>query len=383
MSQPSATPPSKVPGTRGPAGRSPWQRLEVTTVARSQRRIWLAFIAVAAGLSVIAVVALQTVVGRQLAHTWDEDFPRGTLPAGAGQDPTDPAADWPGRDRSRRLASERLPSPYEELKAIHTLMDKPGPHDWLAQHEELGQSFAAYQRANPVRPDKRLTTIYVQPLGPFAPKQAEVLKLAADYMAIYFTVPVKICDPIGLDQIPATAKRQKFGNEQLLSTWILDELLLARRPKDALAYIAFTASDLWPGEGWNFVFGQASLRDRVGVWSLQRYGDPAATADTFQLCLLRTIKTATHETGHILTMCHCVAYNCNMNGSNHLGESDSRPLALCPVCLAKLCWNVKAQPGQRFEKMIAFCHEHGLKEDEAFFTKSLAIVRAPAPPPAK
>jgi hypothetical protein len=27
-------------------------------------------------------------------------------------------------------------------------------------------------------------------------------------------------------------------------------------PADALAYLALTASDLWPGEGWNFVFGR-------------------------------------------------------------------------------------------------------------------------------
>ena len=27
-----------------------------------------------------------------------------------------------------------------------------------------------------------------------------------------------------------------------------------------VAVLALTTSDLWPGEGWNFVFGQASLR---------------------------------------------------------------------------------------------------------------------------
>ena len=47
-----------------------------------------------------------------------------------------------------------------------------------------------------------------------------------------------------------------------------------RRPEDAVAVLGLTTSDLWPGEGWNFVFGQASLRDRIGVWSLYRFGDP-------------------------------------------------------------------------------------------------------------
>lgn len=380
MSQTTAPPPRRAPGS---PDRSPWHRFEVTAAARSQRRIWITFIVIAALVSTVAVVALQTALNRHLMGAADEDFPRNTLAAGAGAATADPASAWPGGERSRRLASEKLPSPYEELKAIHTLMDQPGPQDWLARHEEQGQSFAAYQRAKPVRPSSRLTTIYVQPLGPFTPKQDAVLKLTAEYMGSYFTVPVKICDPLGIEQVPATAKRQKFETEQLLTDWILDDLLLARRPKDALAYIAFTASDLWPGEGWNFVFGQASLRDRVGVWSLQRFGDPGASADAFRLCLLRTIKTATHETGHILTMWHCIAYNCNMNGSNHLDESDSRPLALCPVCLAKLCGNVNAAPGPRFEKLLAFCKERELKAEEAFFAKSLAIVQPLPPAPAK
>ena len=38
--------------------------------------------------------------------------------------------------------------------------------------------------------------------------------------------------------------------------------------------LAITAFDLWPGPGWNFVFGQASLTERVGVWSMARNGDP-------------------------------------------------------------------------------------------------------------
>lgn len=32
----------------------------------------------------------------------------------------------------------------------------------------------------------------------------------------------------------------------------------------------------------------------------------------------------------------CIWYRCLMNGSNHLGEADARPLHLCPVDLRKL-----------------------------------------------
>jgi archaemetzincin len=130
----------------------------------------------------------------------------------------------------------------------------------------------------------------------------------------------------------------------VLSPYVLREVLESDRPDDALAYLALTASDLWPGEGWNFVFGQANLRQRVGVWSIYRNGDPAAGEGAYRLCLRRTLATVTHETGHILTMKHGTAFRFLMDGSNHQQERDSWPLHLCPVCLRKLLWNLQAEP---------------------------------------
>ena len=96
--------------------------------------------------------------------------------------------------------------------------------------------------------------------------------------------------------------------EQIQTPYVLNEVLKPNRPKDALAYLCFTASDLYPDGNWNFVFGQASLRDRTGVWSIHRKGDPAAGAEAFRQCLVRTLHTASHETGHILTIQHCTAF---------------------------------------------------------------------------
>jgi archaemetzincin len=54
----------------------------------------------------------------------------------------------------------------------------------------------------------------------------------------------------------------------LLTADILD-LLKDRLPADAFALLGITMVDFIPQ--WNFVFGQASLRDRVGVYSFARY----------------------------------------------------------------------------------------------------------------
>jgi archaemetzincin len=139
---------------------------------------------------------------------------------------------------------------------------------------------------------------------------------------------------------------------------LLNEVLERRRPKDAVALLGLTASDLWPGEGWNFVFGQASLTARVGVWSIHRNGDPEKSPADQALFLRRTLKTAVHETGHMLGFPHCIAYECGMNGSNHLAESDRQPIEFCPECVAKLWWTCGADPKRRLASLIEFGESH-------------------------
>ncbi len=178
-----------------------------------------------------------------------------------------------------------------------------------------------------------------------------------------------------LAMIPNSARRKTSdGDEQILTTYVLDEVLKPNLPDDAAALIAFTNSDLWAGEGWNFVYGQASTSERVGVWSIQRNGDPAAGQDEFRLCLLRAMKTATHETGHMFSLWHCTRYECDMCGSNNRGESDRRPVELCPECLAKICWATGCDPARRFRQLAKFCQQQGFDREAAFYEKSLAAL---------
>ncbi|MBM4038966.1 MAG: hypothetical protein FJ290_10680 [Planctomycetes bacterium] len=273
-----------------------------------------------------------------------------------------------------RLASIR--AAMEKLRPLATKLGKPRLGDWLAHHKEPGQTFEEYLASGPTGPTKERRTIYVQPLGEFTGPQRRIITLAADFMGRYFGLPVKVEKDLSLSLIPASARRvhPSWGVKQILTTHVLDEVLKPRLPKDAVAYIAFTASDLWPGEGWNFVFGQASLSERVGVWSIFRNGDPEKEA---KLCLLRTIKTATHETGHMFGMYHCILYECNMCGSNSRPESDRRPLACCPECVAKLWWSTGAEPVPRYRSLAEFCKEQGLALEREFYEKAIRALERP------
>jgi archaemetzincin len=269
-----------------------------------------------------------------------------------------------------------LPTTFERLLPLHAKLGPPEPHDWLAEHKEPGQSYTQYVRNRPIRVDQQRRVIYVQPLGEFDGVQRKVLERTAEFLGIYFQLPVKVRDDIALDVIPEAARREHptWHVKQILSTYVLDKILRPKLPADACAYIALTTSDLWPGQGWNFVFGQASLSERVGVWSVARNGDPHAGDTEFRICLLRTLKTASHETGHMFSMQHCTLYECNLCGSNHREEADRRPLWLCPHCLAKLCHATGADPLRRFKDLAAFSTRAGLTAEKEFYEKSLALL---------
>jgi archaemetzincin len=292
--------------------------------------------------------------------------------------------DDPDPQQLKEIAAKLIP--------LHKKMGKPEPGDWLLSHKEPGQTFDEYLKANPIRPTgnrnvnhfkpledllpKQRNVIYVQPLGEFSPKQRKIIELTADFIGRYFGTPTKIKSDLSLTIIPEKARRihPTLNVRQILSTYILDEILTPRLPEDAAAYIAFTASDLWPGKGWNFVFGQASLRGRVGVWSIHRYGDCERSDEDFRLCLLRTMKVGTHETGHMFTMKHCILYECNMCGSNHIGEMDRRPVLLCPECVPKVWHAARMDPIKRYQSLYEFCRDHGLEsESEAYKAAIVAL----------
>ena len=56
-------------------------------------------------------------------------------------------------------------------------------------------------------------------------------------------------------------------------------------------------------------------------------------------------------------------------------ESDRHPLALCPHCLAKLCYATGADPQERFAKLIAFCKTNHLKAEREFYEKLAEALR--------
>lgn len=278
--------------------------------------------------------------------------------------------------RAKTMDLPAIRAAMRNITPLHEPKSPTQPGDWLESHTEKGQTFDEYLTSRPNRPTASRTTIYLQPLGEFDEEQSRLLDDTEAMLGLFFATPVKRLDAIGMDVIPDHARRThpSWDVKQILTSYVLD-LLRKQRPRDAVAVIALTSSDLWPGEGWNFVFGEASLTDRVGVWSLARVGDPK---ENYPLSLRRTLKTAVHETGHMLGIQHCIAHQCGMNGSNNLEESDRTPLWFCPACEAKVWWACEiSDRAGRYEKLGDFTRNRKLTEVADFWDKSRAALESP------
>ncbi len=278
-------------------------------------------------------------------------------------------------------SAEALREDIRRLKPLAKPLGPAAAGDWRSSFEERPQNFAQWLACDPVVAggDRRL--IVVQPIGDFTPAQRKILERTAQHLGVFYRLPVQTLPDMSVRDIPSRARRTgPDGSRQLLTTHLLQSKLPPLRTGRTAFLIALTAEDLWPGDGWNFVFGMASLESRVGVWSLHRFGDPAAGEEQRKLCLRRAVKVASHEAGHMFSMGHCLHYRCGMNGANSLPEADSQPLEFCPECLAKLAYATRCDPRQRMEGLRDWYSENGFADEAARCDAALAALRGEAPP---
>ena len=255
----------------------------------------------------------------------------------------------------------------------------PGPSDWLAVHREPGQTFEQFRRSHPNRPDARRGGIYLQPLGAFPEQQSPSLEKLREYAAAFFQMEVKTLAPVSITAGDFTSRSNAMTRQRQILTEDVLRWLKKKLPTDGFCLLGITMEDLYPEPPWNFVFGQASLNEGVGVYGFARYdpafyGEPRGK-DYQALLLQRSMKVLTHETGHMFGLSHCIYFHCVMNGSNHLRESDRRPLHLCPVCLRKLQFSVGFDVEKRYEALGRFCRQLGLAEDAVWVGSRLEKIR--------
>jgi archaemetzincin len=215
----------------------------------------------------------------------------------------------------------------------------------------------------------------LQPVGDY-PDDAEAappLNALAEYVTAFYGVPTRVLPAVALEKIPGLTTRMHGGFRQLLIGDIynfMKELLKSRDlARKTLAVVAVTMEDLYPGDDWNFVYGQAYALEAVGVFSFARFhpsfSPPSTPASASAVMLQRSCKVLTHEIGHLAGLRHCIHRRCLLNGVNHELEMQMQPLQLCPLCLKKLSGSFKWHLMTRSQQLLAFYTAHKGFEEAA------------------
>lgn len=291
-------------------------------------------------------------------------------------------------DMHPRVFRERAIGPTEKLsRRLQRVFDpagylplaRPGPHDWLANHPEPGQTYEQFLAAGPNTPDKRRRHIDLLVVGSFTPKNSPSPPTLAEYATAYLGIQSRLLKPARLAELSATSRVNPHTHKRQIYTPDILDALRKRIAKDAFCLQAVTMEDLYPDPSWNFVFGQASLTDRVGVYSFARYtpdfSGEARDGDYRKRLLRRSLKVMVHEIGHMFGLLHCVYFRCLMNGSNHLAEADARPMHLCPACLRKLHHSVGFDPVARYQRLETFYRRHGFAAEADFVASRVKRAR--------
>ena len=256
---------------------------------------------------------------------------------------------------------------------------RPEPGDWLARFREYGQTYDQFARCRPHSPNQDRKMVYLQPLGEFDAAEDASLETLRQFAEAFFFMEADLLPPVDIREGKFTCRtNEQTGQLQLLTQDVL-KWLAGCLPDDACFVLAVTMVDLYPDDDWNFVFGQASLSDRVGVYSLARYqpsfyGQPAGE-DADRLAARRACKVLAHESCHMFSMEHCIYYHCLMNGGNHMDEADSQPMHLCPVCLRKLHAVVEFDVPERYGRLLKFSEQIGFDDEAAWLSRRLDRLR--------
>jgi archaemetzincin len=204
--------------------------------------------------------------------------------------------------------------------------------------------------------------------------------LIARFLAAWFGLPTRMLPAMSDEVLERLPARELDGRRQLDAAAVL-EWLRGHRPADATCVLALTLEDLYADDA-AWVFGYASVVDRVGVHSMLRY-DPGfanveARGPEFEHTILtRALRVLAHEGAHMFGLRHCLHFECLMNPTAGTEDLDRLPLHLCPVCLRKLWSATGMSIVARWEQLANLCDELELPAEREWFSARLRALGLP------
>ena len=244
---------------------------------------------------------------------------------------------------------------------------KPSYYDWLytRENERKGQTFDQWIKTVRHLPNSLNNKIGLITIGKFNinlninGEMVNLIDILSEYINIFYGMKVKVLNGVEVNKDQNDISTRFTTNLQLKTGdihYMLSKVVYNN--PDLFCVVGVTLIDLYPNESWNYVFGQAVPLAGTGIFSFARYlpgfsegkvddiinnkaTDPniskyLKTKKDQILFIRRCLQVLSHEIGHLFNLYHCIYFECLLNGSNHLNESDKTPLQLCPLCLHKL-----------------------------------------------
>jgi len=272
--------------------------------------------------------------------------------------------------------------------------------DWIPSMRERGQTLNEYLNSRYTKPDETRKKIYLLPMdlvGNFFEEQ--FYEKIALYINTFYQMDVILMDKIYLDP-KAKNIRDVGGINQYLTKDIL-ALMIPKVPVDAFCVMGLTSFDLYPEKRWNYVFGEATYYQRVGIFSMarlideheineidenevdelinvlaQRTRDYGKRLPEFRTLITRNIakrilsthdtpinramKIMTHEIIHMFGIDHCIYYNCLARGMMGVHELDQISFTLCPICIQKLYTAYPFDSKKRLTELLDFYEKNDI-----------------------
>jgi archaemetzincin len=186
--------------------------------------------------------------------------------------------------------------------------------------------------------DKPLKSVFLHKIGNLNHKIIQCLKRDLDKRFLDYGLSIKI----NKERMPLLESEYNRMRKQYDGSKILRRLFDLATDKQYFRNLGVLDVDIF-SRGLNFVFGIATPPNNkltnnfgVSIISLTRLREAFYGHDENpKIFRLRTLKEAVHELGHTLGLKHCDNH-CIMRFSNHLRETDHKPVKFCESCEQKV-----------------------------------------------
>jgi archaemetzincin len=218
-------------------------------------------------------------------------------------------------------------------------------------------------------------------LGDFSKTDLKVIQIVSEFLKVFHGIEVKIHSQRSIEGIKEAyikgikdsedrekeeesfettmpriwhGKRQ-YKTEDLLTMLgkVVKREIAKSDPTKKHHLMAFTNEDIFT-DNTNYTFGMAYLGGGLGLFSINRFGDPEKSPEDFRKVLELTMKIAAHEFGHMRGLSHCTDYDCNIGGYWYLPELAERTFLYCSEDSAKICLLTNTPMEKYYKNLLEF-----------------------------